>query len=138
MPMGFGIRSTMFLRRNRITSGVAMGTVIIEAALKSGAMNTANHANEQGREVMAVPGSPLDPRSAGTNYLIREGATLISSALDVAEALKRPLSGEAPKPVYEYQLSENINENEVARAVGKILNSLSTTPQPIDEKRLPP
>lgn len=79
-----------FPSRNRIIAGMALGTVVIEAAPKSGSLITARLANEAGREVMAVPGSPLDPRAQGCNSLIREGATLVQSASDVLEAI-RPL-----------------------------------------------
>ncbi len=76
-----------FPRRNRIIAGLCAGTVVVEGALKSGSLITARIAAEAGREVMAVPGSPLDPRAQGCNQLIREGATLIQSAADVVEAL---------------------------------------------------
>ena len=76
-----------FPRRNRIIAGLCAGTVVVEGALKSGSLITARIAAEAGREVMAVPGSPLDPRTQGCNQLIREGATLIQSAADVVEAL---------------------------------------------------
>lgn len=79
-----------FPYRNRIIAGMALGTVVVEAAPRSGSLITARLANEAGREVMAVPGSPLDPRAQGCNQLIREGATLIQSAADVIEAI-RPL-----------------------------------------------
>lgn len=81
-----------FPARNRIIAGMALGTIVVEAAPRSGSLITARLANEAGREVMAVPGSPLDPRAQGCNGLIREGATLIQSAADVFEAL-RPLGG---------------------------------------------
>ncbi len=79
-----------FPRRNRIVSGLSAGVVLIEAAERSGSLITARLAAEQGREAMAAPGSPLDPRAAGCNALIREGAALIRSAEDVLEALRRP------------------------------------------------
>ncbi len=81
-----------FPYRNRIIAGMSLGTVVVEAAPRSGSLITARLANEAGREVMAVPGSPLDPRAQGCNALIREGATLIQNAADVLEAI-RPLSG---------------------------------------------
>ncbi len=81
-----------FPSRNRIIAGMALGTVVVEAAPKSGSLITARLANEAGREVMAVPGSPLDPRAQGCNALIREGATLVQTAADVLEAI-RPLGG---------------------------------------------
>jgi DNA processing protein len=81
-----------FPARNRIIAGMALGTVVVEAAPKSGSLITARLANESGREVMAVPGSPLDQRAQGCNQLIREGATLIQSAADVMETIQ-PLFG---------------------------------------------
>jgi DNA processing protein len=87
MPLGWGPRGRDFPRRNRLVSGLSLGTVVVEAARKSGSLITARFANEQGRIVFAVPGSPLDPRAEGGNHLIREGATLISEAAHVIEAL---------------------------------------------------
>jgi DNA processing protein len=76
-----------FPRRNRVIAGLAAGTLVVEGAPKSGSLITARIAAEAGREVMAIPGSPLDPRAQGCNLLIREGATLVQSAADVVEAL---------------------------------------------------
>jgi DNA processing protein len=103
MPMGWEPRGRDFPRRNRIISGLSYGVVIIEAALRSGSLITARFAGEQGRDIFAVPGSPLDPRSEGTNALIREGATLVTSADHVAEALgpvlgRLPFAGGAEEP----------------------------------------
>ncbi|MGU3360906.1 DNA-processing protein DprA [Methylobacterium sp. M6A4_1b] len=87
MPMGWEPRGRDFPRRNRIISGLAYGTVVVEAARRSGSLITARFALEQGREVFAVPGSPLDPRAEGTNDLIRQGATLVSESSHVTDAI---------------------------------------------------
>ena len=97
-PMGEAPQARHFPRRNRIVSGLSRGVVLVEAADRSGSLITARLAGEQGREVMAAPGSPLDPRAAGCNALLREGATLVRSAEDVIEALTAGLAPSAPRP----------------------------------------
>jgi DNA processing protein len=92
MPLGHVPRARDFPRRNRLISGVALGVVVVEAAHRSGSLITARIAAEQGREVFAVPGSPLDPRAAGTNDLIKQGATLTTEASDVIHAVE-PIMG---------------------------------------------
>ena len=87
-PPGSQPLARHFPARNRIIAGLALGTLVVEAAPKSGSLITARRAAEFGREVMAVPGSPLDPRAQGCNLLIREGATLVQSAADVREMLR--------------------------------------------------
>ena len=87
MPLGWEPRARDFPRRNRIVAGLSLGVVVVEASRRSGSLITARFANEQGREVFAVPGSPLDARAEGTNDLIRQGATLCTSAEDVISAL---------------------------------------------------
>jgi DNA processing protein len=95
MPLGHEPRARDFPRRNRLISGAALGVVVVEAAHRSGSLITARMAGEQGREVFAVPGSPLDPRAAGTNDLLKQGATLVTGAADIIEAvgpiMARPL-----------------------------------------------
>ncbi len=95
MPLGWEPRGRDFPRRNRIVSGLALATVVIEAARRSGSLITARFANEQGREVFAVPGSPLDPRAEGCNDLLRNGATLCTRGADVIEALAPIVAGGA-------------------------------------------
>jgi DNA processing protein len=86
-PPGIEPRARHFPYRNRIIAGASAGTVVIEAAPKSGSLITARLAAEAGREVMAIPGSPLDPRSRGCNQLIRDGATLVQNASEIAELI---------------------------------------------------
>ncbi len=93
MPLGWEPRGRDFPRRNRLISGLALGVVIVEAARRSGSLITARMALEQGREVFAVPGSPLDPRAEGTNGLLKQGATLVTEAADVL-AVIRPILGQ--------------------------------------------
>jgi DNA processing protein len=98
MPFGWEPRGRDFPRRNRIISGLSYATVIVEAAPKSGSLITARFANEQGRDVFAVPGSPLDPRAEGTNDLIFKGeARLLRKAEDVLEAIAPMLEGGLPR-----------------------------------------
>jgi DNA processing protein len=110
MPLGHSPRARDFPRRNRLISGAALGVAVIEAAHRSGSLITARMAAEQGREVFAVPGSPLDPRAAGTNELIKQGAQLITSAQDIISVvtpiMDRPIElptrePDAPRPVDE-------------------------------------
>jgi DNA processing protein len=98
MPMGWEPRGRDFPRRNRIVSGLSYGVVVVEAARRSGSLITARFALEQGREVFAVPGSPLDPRAEGTNDLIRDGATLCASPEHVTAVLE-PLIACGPRKI---------------------------------------
>jgi DNA processing protein len=98
MPFGWSPRAQDFPRRNRLISGMSVAVVIVEAARRSGSLHTARFGAEQGREVLAVPGSPLDPRAEGCNHLIREGATLVTSADDVLASI-RPMLDRPPPPL---------------------------------------
>nr|WP_246617189.1 DNA-processing protein DprA [Sphingomonas yunnanensis] len=103
MPPGTEPRARHFPYRNRIVTGLALGTLVVEAAPRSGSLISARLAGEQGREVMAVPGHPSDPRARGCNALIRDGATLVQGAADVIEQI-RPLDPRAlPRPVARWE-----------------------------------
>lgn len=131
-PPGTEPRARHFPYRNRIIAGLALGTVVVEAAPKSGSLISARYAAEYGREVMAVPGSPLDPRAQGCNLLIREGATLIQSAADILEAIG-PIGGIAvAQPMRAYggeRPSADASESE-RRSVTALLGPV---PVPVDE-----
>jgi DNA processing protein len=102
MPLTWEPRARDFPRRNRLISGLSVGVVIVEAARRSGSLITARLAGEQGREVFAVPGSPLDPRAEGTNGLLKQGATLVTEAADVIAVLEPILDrGLEPPPAQE-------------------------------------
>jgi DNA processing protein len=93
MPLGHEPRARDFPRRNRLISGAALGVIVVEAAQRSGSLITARMAAEQGREVFAVLGSPLDPRAAGTNDLLKHGAILMTEASDVSTRSHRSWRG---------------------------------------------
>ena len=129
MPPGTEPRARHFPYRNRIIAGIAAGTVVIEAAPRSGSLITARLAAEAGREVMAVPGSPLDPRAQGCNQLIRDGATLIQNADDVVDAIRLPATAvRAEAAPYEHH--EEMNGDD---ALGLIEELLGPSPVPVDE-----
>jgi DNA processing protein len=130
MPPGTEPRARHFPYRNRIIAGMSSGTVVVEAAPRSGSLITARLAAEAGREVMAVPGSPLDPRAQGCNQLIRDGATLIQNAADVIEAI-RPFDSRvrAASTPYEHA-PEEMNGDD---ALGLVEELLGPSPVPVDE-----
>lgn len=133
MPPGTEPRARHFPYRNRIIAGLAAGTVIVEAAPQSGSLITARLAAEAGREVMAVPGSPLDPRAQGCNQLIRDGATLIQTAADVMESITH-LNGKVASPSrgFDYhEVSPPIDAEPSIRL--QIEDLLGPSPVPVDE-----
>jgi len=142
-PLGAVPTARCFPRRNRIISGLSLGSVIVEAALRSGSLITARCAAEQNREVMAVPGSPLDPRSNGTNRLIRDGAHLIESAEDVLSIIgsARALATREPVPEYDWPQREwpeaLPDERNAGDSTGRgqpdLLDLISATPVSVDE-----
>ncbi len=130
-PPGTEPLARFFPSRNRIIAGLALGTVVVEAAPKSGSLITARLANEAGREVMAVPGSPLDPRAQGCNLLIREGATLIQTADDILEAI-RPIDARAVRsPAAGYDAPPPDDASDAERRM--ITELLGPVPVGVDE-----
>lgn len=136
MAVGTQPQASYFPRRNRIISGLSLGVVVVEANARSGSLITARFAADQGREVFAVPGSPMDPRAAGPNDLIRNGAVLTESAADVMnvlnDLLRRPLA-EGKKADYRASSPPLPEENEAQRARGHILELLGPTAVSVDE-----
>ena len=136
LPPGLKPKSRHFPRRNRIVSGLSLAVVIVEAARRSGSLITARLAGEQGRAVLAVPGSPLDPRAYGANHLIREGAILVRDAADVFEAV-RPMTpavrtrAEAPESTPPEPLFEPDAGGAESRRT--VISCLSPEPVAVDE-----
>jgi DNA processing protein len=135
MPLNWEPRARDFPRRNRLISGLSVGVVVVEAARRSGSLITARLAGEQGRDVFAVPGSPLDPRAEGTNELIKQGATLVTGADDVIDAIE-PILGRGPgllarEPALEAGGSADTEAGADERT--RILALLGPTPSAIDD-----
>jgi DNA processing protein len=142
LPLGTEPQARHFPRRNRIISGIALGVVVVEAAARSGSLITARYALEQGREVFAVPGSPLDPRCRGCNDLLRHGAILTENADDVLSHLRpdlehippplpaapasTPSADHWPNPVMNQPISEDVG-------LELVIEKLGTTPVAVDE-----
>lgn len=130
MPIGTEPRARHFPYRNRIIAGMTSGTVVVEAAPRSGSLITARLAAEAGREVMAIPGSPLDPRAQGCNQLIRDGATLVQNAADVIEAIRPFANRVRSKPASYEPPHEQANGDD---AFGAVEELLGPSPVPVDE-----
>jgi DNA processing protein len=142
LPLGSEPQARHFPRRNRIISGMALGVVVVEAAQRSGSLITARFALEQGREVFAVPGSPLDPRCRGSNDLLRRGAVLTETAEDVltqlgpalqGKPMSRPLRSELlgpPPGVAEPLFAPPSPDREIGEALVELLGP---TPVAVDE-----
>lgn len=130
MPPGTEPRARHFPYRNRIIAGLCSGTVVVEAAPRSGSLITARLAAEAGRDVMAVPGSQLDPRAQGCNQLIRDGATLVQNAADVMEAIHPIEPGVRSASMPFDHAPESANG---ADALGVVEELLGPSPVPVDE-----
>jgi DNA processing protein len=135
-PFGQQPFAQSFPRRNRIISGLSQGVVIVEATFKSGSLITARMAGEQGRDVFAVPGHPLDPRAEGPNALIRDGAVLIRNAGDVLESLSTFQSGslqDSASQKYEPLNIQPVDNQTLDRVRDEVMSCLSHTPVSVDE-----
>lgn len=134
-PFGMQPHARSFPGRNRIIAGMSLGVVVVEASLKSGSLITANFANDYGRDVFAIPGSPMDPRCHGTNKLLKEGATLVESARDILGNLSP--TGELPLAENQMRLFEetapSLTDSILENAREELLTALSASPTLLDE-----
>lgn len=134
-PLGMEPMAKHFPKRNRIISGLSAGVVVVEATMKSGSLITARMAAEQGRDVYAIPGHPFDPRAAGPNKLIQDGATLVLDADDILKNLA-DFSGtrqNLSEPSQALWQAEDLSENDAEAVRDVILQNLSSTPVTVDE-----
>jgi DNA processing protein len=135
MPLAWEPRAHDFPRRNRIISGLSVGVIVVEAARRSGSLITARLAGEQGREVFAVPGSPLDPRNEGTNGLLKQGAIPVTEATDVIAVIE-PILGRGPMPSAQEPPQEPLTEADTepgADERARVISLLGPTPVSIDD-----
>jgi DNA processing protein len=140
-PFGASPQARSFPSRNRIIAGMCQGLLVVEAAPRSGSLITARCGLDYNREVMAIPGSPLDPRSAGTNNLIKQGATLVEGVDDIVEALAslpqqmpREMAGQMAEPSYAiYDYAENTAESAPEDTLTLLEQKLGTAPIQLDE-----
>jgi DNA processing protein len=134
MPLGSEPRAQHFPRRNRIISGLALGVVVVEAALQSGSLITARMALEQGREVFAVPGSPLDPRAGGTNNLLKQGAILVQQATDIIDGLPHHAAFSEPGHSANFLTAPTIPDTEeLIKIRDQIIDCIGVSPTNLDE-----
>jgi DNA processing protein len=133
MPLGWQPRAADFPRRNRLISGLATGVLVVEAAKRSGSLITTRLALEQGREVFAVPGSPLDPRAEGSNELIKQGATMVTKADDVISVLRPILGSSVELRVEEPEQASPPPGQPRPTERSRILTLLGPTPTPLDD-----
>lgn len=133
MPPGTEPQARHFPRRNRLIAGLSLGVVVVEAALRSGSLITARLAAEQGREVFAVPGFPTDPRHAGTNRLLRDGASFVEGASDVLDALSPMQPRPAPQPRSQPIVNQAVTPFDIDRERSVVECLLGATPTDVDE-----
>lgn len=140
-PPGYPPTNRDFPRRNRIIAGLSLATIIVEAALKSGSLITADYALGYGREVMAVPGSPMDPRAGGTNKLIKDGAQLIENAQDVLNCILskniiphfKSSAQSLEEPANDFTAHTNFDQTYINDLCAQVLADLTYSPSTIEE-----
>ena len=133
MPLGWEPRARDFPRRNRLISSLSLGVVIVEAAKRSGSLITARLALEQGREVFAVPGSPLDPRAEGTNSLIKQGGTPVTEADDIVSVLRPIIGADLPAREDDAEEAEKSQAEPAPDERARVIALLSPAPVSIDD-----